>query len=86
MSPEELASWVDRSVSRSEGMLFTATPVEELDAIGRWQQAKDRAFAGMMRDITAAYNRASVEQRPFAADEVGLAVRATSTTGGRLVA
>ena len=84
-SPEKLAAWVDRAVSRSEGMLFTATPAEELDAIGRWQRAKDQAFAGMMREIVAAYNRASQQERDFAADEVGLAVGATTTTGGDLV-
>ncbi|MDX6199465.1 MAG: hypothetical protein QOJ79_2616 [Actinomycetota bacterium] len=85
LSPEKLASWVDRSIARTEGMLFTATPVEELDAIGRWQQIKDRAFAGQMREIVAAYNRASARKRQFAADEVGLAIGATSTTGGNLV-
>ncbi|MDT7572489.1 MAG: hypothetical protein QOE05_2663 [Actinomycetota bacterium] len=86
LSPEQLASWVDRSTSRTEGMLFTATPTDELDAIGRWQQLKDQAFAGQMREIVAAYNRASAQERQFAADEVGLAVGATSTTGGNLVA
>lgn len=86
MSPERLAAWVDRSVSRADAMLFTATPAEELDAIGRWQQLKDQAFAGQMREIVSAVNRASAEQREFAADEVGLAVGATSTTGGNLVA
>ncbi|MDX6198738.1 MAG: hypothetical protein QOJ79_1889 [Actinomycetota bacterium] len=85
LSPEKLAAFVDGAVSRSEGMLFTATPTEELDAIGRWQRAKDRAFAGMMREIVAGYNRASREQRQFAPDEVGLAVGATTTTGGNLV-
>src|SRR3954447_12582297 len=85
MSPEKLAAWVDRSLSRTDGMLFTATPVEELDAIGRWQQLKDQAFAGQMREIVAAYNRAGAAEREFAADEVGLAVGATSTTGGNLV-
>ena len=85
MSPEKLASFVDREVSRLDGMLFTATPTEELDAFGRWQRIKDQAFAGLMREIVAAYNRASAEERDFAADEVGLAVRATTTTGGALV-
>src|SRR3954464_9889243 len=85
MSPERLASFVDRSIARTDGMLFTATPVEELDAIGRWQQLKDQAFAGQMREIVAAYNRAGEAEREFAADEVGLAVGATSTTGGNLV-
>src|SRR3954447_18570757 len=85
MSPAKLASFVDRSIARTDGMLFTATPVEELDAIGRWQQLKDQAFAGQMREIVAAYNRAGAAEREFAADEVGLAVGATSTTGGNLV-
>jgi hypothetical protein len=86
MSPERLAALVDRSVSRTEGLLFTATPAEELDEIGRWQRLKDQAFAGQVRAIVAAYNRAGAEQREFAGDEVGLAVGATSTTGGNLVA
>ncbi|MBK5305216.1 MAG: DUF222 domain-containing protein [Frankiaceae bacterium] len=86
MSPEKLAAFVDKAVARTDGMLFTATPTEELDAIGRWQQIKDRAFAGLMREIVAAYNRAGTEEREFAADEVGLAVGAASTTGGNLVA
>lgn len=86
MSPERLAAFVDRSIARTDGMLFTASPTEELDAIGRWQQLKDQAFAGQMREIVTAYNRASREQRDFAGDEVGLAVGATSTTGGNLVA
>jgi hypothetical protein len=85
MSPERLAAFVDRSVARAEGLLFTVTPAEELDAIGRWQQLKDQAFAGQMREIVAAYNRASELEREFAGDEVGLAVGATSTTGSNLV-
>lgn len=86
MSPERLAALVDRSISRTEGLLFTATPTEELDEIGRWQQLKDQAFAGQVRAIVAAYNRASAVEREFAADEVGLAIGATSTTGGNVVA
>jgi hypothetical protein len=86
MSPEKLAAFVDRAISRTDGLLFTATPTEELDEIGRWQQLKDQAFAGQVRAIVAAYNRAEAEEREFAADEVGLAVGATSTTGGNLVA
>src|SRR5438105_2923941 len=86
LTPERLAAWVDRSVSRTEGMLFTATPAAELDAIGRWQQLGDQAFAGLMREIVASYNRAQREHREFAPDEVGLAVGATTTTGGNLLA
>jgi hypothetical protein len=86
MSPEKLAAFVDRSISRAAGMLFTATPTEELDEIGKWQQLKDQAFAGQVRAIVAAYNRATAQEREFAADEVGLAIGATTTTGGNLVA
>jgi hypothetical protein len=86
MSAEKLAALVDRSIARTDGLLFTATPTEELDAIGRWQQLKDQAFAGQVRAIVAAYNRAGAEEREFAADEVGLAIGATSSTGGNLVA
>jgi hypothetical protein len=86
MSPEHLAVFVDGSLARTEGLLFTATPAEELDEIGRWQQLKDQAWAGQVRAIVAAYNRASADARDFAGDEVGLAIGATSTTGSNLVA
>ena len=86
LSPERLAALVDRSISRTDGLLFTATPTEELDEIGRWQQLKDQAFAGQMRAIVASYNRAAAHEREFAADEIGLAIGATTTTGGNLLA
>ena len=54
MSPEKLASFVEGAQRRTEGLLFTATPSAELDAIGRWQQLSDQAFAGMCRAIVAA--------------------------------
>ena len=85
MSAERLAALVDRAVSRTEGLLFTATPAEELDEIGRWQQLRDQAFAGQVRAIVAAYNRTGSLEREFAGDEVGLAVGATSATGSNLV-
>src|SRR3954447_745619 len=85
LSPERLGALVEQSVSRTEGMLFTATPTEELDAIGQWQRLGDLAFVGKMRAIVFAYNRADAEQRDFAADEVGLAIGATTTTGGNLL-
>ena len=86
LSHEELAALLDRSGSAHDGLLFTATPAAELDEIGRWQKLKDQAWAGQVRAIVAAFNRASKEQRQFAGDEVGLAIGATSTTGGNLVA
>src|SRR5438128_12264533 len=86
LSPERLAALVDQSICRTEGLLFTAPPAEELDAIGRWQRLRDLAFAGQCREVVAAYNRAQAEAREFAADEVGLAIGATTTTGGNLLA
>jgi hypothetical protein len=86
LSPEKLAALVDQSISRTDEVLFTATPAEELDEIGRWQQLKDQAFAGQMRAIVAACNRGPAQVREFAGCEVGLAVGATSVTGGFLVA
>jgi hypothetical protein len=85
MSAERLASFVEGAQRRTEGLLFTATPTEELDEIGRWQQLKDQAFAGQCRAIVAAHNRAAAREREFVADEVGLAIGATSTTGSTLV-
>ena len=38
-----------------------------------------------MRAIVAAYNRADAQDRQFVGCEVGLAIGATSTTGGNLV-
>ncbi|MCW2598839.1 MAG: putative endonuclease, partial [Frankiales bacterium] len=82
---QELASFVDRALDGVEGMLFTTTPREELEEIGRWQLLKDQAFAGQLRAIVAAYNRADRDLREFAGDEVGLAIGTSSTTGGNLV-
>ena len=83
--PEKLAAYVDAAVSVSDTMLFTATPREELDEIGRFQQLKDQAWAGQVRAIVAAYNRASVADREFAGDEVALAIGAAPGTGGKVV-
>ena len=85
LSPERLGALVDRAVAAADGLLFTATPREELAAIGHWQVLKDQAFAGQLRAIVAAWNRASEQERFFAGDEVGLAIGSTSTTGGNLV-
>jgi hypothetical protein len=84
--PERLAGYVEAAVSGADGMLFTATPREELDGIGRFQQLKDQAWVGLNREIVAAYNRASGAQREFAADEVALAIGAAPGTGAKVVA
>src|ERR1700712_2877520 len=85
LSPEKLASLVNSALVGADAMLFTATPREELDEIGRFQQLKDQAWVGMVRAIVAAYNRAPAAQREFACDEVALAVGAGFGTATRLV-
>ncbi|MCW2544627.1 MAG: putative endonuclease [Frankiales bacterium] len=71
---ERLAALVDREIAQHEAMLFTLTPREELDAIGRAQQLADQAWVQGVRAIVAAHSRSCVEDREFAADEIGLAL------------
>ena len=84
--PDKLAAFVDGAVEACDRLLFTATPREELAEIGRFQVLKDQAWAGQVRAIVAAYNRASETDREFAGDEVALAVGAAPGTGANLVA
>jgi len=84
MSPEKLGAFVEREIRRSDDLLFTLTPREELDEIGRWQQLADQAWVGQQRAIVAAHNRAGDDRREFACDEVALAINASPTTGSRL--
>jgi hypothetical protein len=84
MTSEKLAGWVEREIERSDSLLFTLTPREELDEIGRWQQLADQAWVGQMRAIVAAHNRAGLERREFACDEVALAINASPTAGSNL--
>jgi hypothetical protein len=74
MTDERLAALVDREIAQHESMLFTLTPREELDAIGRAQQLADQAWVQGVRAIVAAHSRSCVEDREFAADEIGLAL------------
>jgi hypothetical protein len=83
--PERLAAYVEGALSGADGMLFTATPREELDGIGRFQQLKDQAWVGQVRAIVAAWNRATDAQREFAADEVALAIGVAPGTGAKVV-
>jgi hypothetical protein len=85
LSPERLAGLIESAQTRTDGLLFTASPAEELDDVGRWHRLKDLAFAGECRAIVAMVNRARPEEREFVADEVGLAIGASSTTGAGLV-
>jgi hypothetical protein len=85
LGPDDLAALVDQTLDASLGMLFTATPRAELDEIGRFQRLQDQAWAGQVRAIVAAYNRASDAEREFAADEIALAIGASPTAGSRLL-
>ena len=86
LSAESLAELVDKAQSRADGLLFTATPRDELDEIGRWQRLEDLAWAGKARAVVAAANAAGSSARPFAGDETGLAIGASPTTGSLVVA
>jgi hypothetical protein len=81
----QLAERVDASLDASLGMLFTATPREELDEIGRYARLQDEAWCGQVRSIVAAYNRASDAQREFAADEIALALGISPLSGSRVL-
>ena len=85
LSPERLASLVNSALAGADALLFTATPREELEEIGRFQQLKDQAWVGLVRAIVAAYNRAPAELREFACDEVALAIGAGFGTAAHLV-
>jgi hypothetical protein len=85
MSEEKLAAFVDRELDRADSMLFTLTPREELDEVGRWQRLCDQAFAGQVRTIVAMHNRAVAADREFAGDEVALALGVGPVTGSQLV-
>jgi len=81
----QLAGLVSESLDASHGMLFTATPREELDEIGRYGRLQDQAWCGQVRAIVAAHNRASDAQREFAADEVALALGVSPISGARVL-
>jgi hypothetical protein len=79
-----LGALVDAELDRVDGLLFTATPREDLDEIGRFQRLKDQAFAGQLRAIVAMVVRPQREQREFAPDEVSLALNVGTGTGAGL--
>ena len=86
MSDEKLAALIDREVEAADRMLFTVTPREELDAIGRSQQLADQAFAQQVRLIVGAHARSGVAEREFAVDEIALALGVGSGTAARVLA
>jgi hypothetical protein len=81
-----LAELVDAERSRSETVLFTATPAEELDEISRWGRLADAAWCGQVRAIVAAHARATPTQREFLPCEVALALNLTDGAAQDLVA
>ena len=86
MTDERLAALVESEISRHESMLFTLTPREELDAIGRAQALADQAFAQEVRAIAAAHSRVGKDEREFAADELALALGVGPTTARKVLA
>ena len=86
MSDERLAALIDREVEAADRMLFTLTPREELDAIGRSQQLADQAFVQQCRTIVAAHSRACRDEREFAADELALALGVGARTASAVLA
>ena len=86
MTDSRLAVLVESEVSRHESMLFTLTPREELDAIGRAQQLADQAWVQGIRAIVAAHSRSCVEDREFAADEIALALGVGYRTAQKVLA
>src|SRR5215210_8905907 len=65
---------VETELSRLDGLLFTATPAEELDEISRWSRLADAAWCGQVRAIVAAHNRMNELDREFLACEVAPAL------------
>ncbi|MCU1587005.1 MAG: hypothetical protein JWN31_498 [Frankiales bacterium] len=86
MSPAELAGFMDREADRFDGLLFTATPAEELDGLGRAQRLYDQAFVLRAREIVAIWQRAARDAREFVVDEVALALGFSPTGAGKVVA
>lgn len=84
LTSERLAVLVQRAATRAGEVLFTATPSEELDAIGSWQRLMDLAWAGQVRAVREAYDAVdgeSAARGSFVADEVALALGVSVRTG-----
>ena len=75
---------VEHAQSRFDGMLFTATPAQDLDAVTACQHLANQAFALMLRTLTALTNRAGSDEREWVPDEIALALNVSSGTGWSL--
>ena len=84
-SPAKLASLVDAALDRSERVLFTVTPREDLDVSARWQRLADQGWCGLLRHVVACTARLSGTDRDFAGDELALALGVAPLTGRALV-
>jgi len=80
-----VAGLVRQAQDRWDGMLFTATPTQDLDAVTACQHLQNQAFALMLRTLVATSNRADTQQRAWVADEVALAIGASAATGDALL-
>ena len=76
-----LAARVDAELDRVDGLLFTATPREDLLGVARFARVADSAWVALVRQIVALTHRMSVQERDFAGDEVALALGVSPTTG-----
>ena len=75
---------VEQAQSQFDGMLFTATPTQDLDAVTACQHLANQAFALMLRTLTALTNRAGSDEREGVPDEIALALNVSSGTGWSL--
>ena len=80
-----LAARVDAELDRCAGLMFTATPTEDLVEVARWQLIEDQAWAGKVRYVVATTCRMSREERDFAGDEMALAWGLSPDEGKGLV-
>ena len=86
VSLDGLGELVESELTRLDGLLFTATPAEELDEISRWARLADGAWCGQVRAIVATRNRMSELDREFLACEVALALNLSDGAAQDLIA
>ena len=80
-----LAARVEAELDRCAGLMFTATPTEDLVEVARWQLIEDQAWAGKVRYVVATTCRMTAEERDFAGDEMALAWGLSPDEGKALV-
>src|SRR6476620_10954942 len=80
-----LAARVEAELDRCAGMMFTATPAEDLVEVARWQRLQDHSWAGQVRAVVAATCRMSAEERDFAGDERALSLGISPDAGRAMV-